>query len=137
MVENKENNKKKYFYAKGTNKKSIATVRLYKGKGDNLINNKKYPNEFKNEYIVSILNKSFILTGTEDKFHFTSRLKGGGVIGQINALSLAISRSLALADDNYRKTLSQNGLLRRDPRMVERKKFSKVKARKSHQFSKR
>ncbi|MCL4392938.1 30S ribosomal protein S9 [Patescibacteria group bacterium] len=137
MVEKKESNKKKYFYAKGTNKNATANVRLYKGKGNSLINNRKYPDDFSDEYIQSILSKPFILTGTEGEIYFTSRVKGGGIIGQMKALSLAISRSLSLMEDNYRKTLSQNGLLRRDPRMVERKKINKVKSRKAHQFSKR
>lgn len=137
MVEKKKENKKKYFYARGTDKKASANVRLYKGKGESLINNKKYPDEFKNNYIRFLLNKAFIATGTEGEFYFTSMIHGGGIVSQYDALSLAISRALSLVDVKYKKTLSQNELLRRDPRMVERKKINKVKSRKAHQFSKR
>ncbi len=127
-----------YYYATGTNKTSTATIRLFSGKGETLINNKSLSSYASSkEMMNSILDKPFILTGTKDNFYFSAKTKGGGYVSQLKAISLAISRALSKINDEYKKTLAQYNLLRRDPRMVERKKYYKVKSRKAPQYSKR
>jgi small subunit ribosomal protein S9 len=84
-----------------------------------------------------IVNQPFEITSTENKFDVSVVLDGGGYKGQAEALRLAISRALISYDSELRKPLKEKGLLRRDPRMVERKKAGQPKARKRFQFSKR
>lgn len=129
--------KDNYYYALGRNKTSVATVRLYSGKGDTLINGKMFEEYYTDLFSKYTILKPFTLTGTQDTFYFTVKSKGGGINSQIKAISLAISRALSKINPEYKTTLSKNEMLKRDPRMVERKKYYRVKARKSPQFSKR
>ena len=128
--------KSKYYYSKGTNKTSVSTARVYLGKGESTINGKPFK-DFSDLYSKSIIDKPFILTGTKESSYFTVKSSGGGIYSQIKASVLALSRAISKIDESYKSTLSKNGLLKRDPRMVERKKYYRVKARKSPQFSKR
>ena len=83
------------------------------------------------------LNQPFILTQTNGKYDIKASIIGGGSNGQVEALRLAISKALCEIDNEFRRILKPKGLLTRDPRMVERKKFGQKKARKKFQFSKR
>ena len=84
-----------------------------------------------------VVDQPFILTDNVGKFDFNANLDGGGIKGQAEALRLAISRALVELNEEYRPVLKEHGLMRRDPRMVERKKPGRPKARKRFQFSKR
>ena len=129
--------KKNYYYALGRNKTSVSTVRLYSGKGETTINGKNFEEYYTDLFSKYTILRPFTLTGTQGDFYFTVKSKGGGIYSQIKATSLAISRALSKINDEYKSTLSKNEMLKRDPRMVERKKYFRVKARKSPQFSKR
>jgi small subunit ribosomal protein S9 len=128
---------KKYFYAKGRRKNAIATVRLYEGKGENTIDGKEIKKIYGSKTELKRLYLPFEVTDTVNKFYFSAHAIGGGKSGQLDALKLAISRSLLKVDKNFRKPLKKEKLLTRDPRMVERKKPGFKKARKKEQYSKR
>ncbi len=121
----------------GRRKKAVARVYLKEGKGKILINNKDFTEYFPTLTLQYAVNQPFTLTSTEGKYDVQLTLDGGGPKGQAEASRLAISRALIKVDKDFRSTLKTNGLLRRDPRMVERKKPGQPKARKKFQFSKR
>lgn len=123
--------------ALGRRKKAIARVYLQDGKGEITINNRDLSDYFSTSILQYVVKQPFILTGTDSKYDLKVNLDGGGITGQAEALSLAIARALIKIDPDYRGVLKSNGLLRRDPRMVERKKPGQKKARKKFQFSKR
>ncbi|MDT8393862.1 MAG: 30S ribosomal protein S9 [Bacteroidales bacterium] len=123
--------------ALGRRKKAIARVYLQDGKGEITINNRDLSDYFSTSILQYVVKQPFILTGTDSKYDLKVNLDGGGITGQAEALSLAIARALIKIDPEYRGVLKSNGLLRRDPRMVERKKPGQKKARKKFQFSKR
>jgi len=126
----------------GRRKKSVARVYLKPGEGKVIANGKPIEEFFaadpffKQRAAVAVY-KSFEVTGTMNKFDVYVNLKGGGVTGQIDALRLGISRALLKVDGDFRRTLRKEGLLTRDSRMVERKKYGYKKARRSEQYSKR
>jgi len=125
----------------GRRKTAIARLRLESGSGNFLVNGKDYKEYFTTEIMQYIVDQPFILTDNVGKFDIKANLDGGGVKGQAEALRLAISRALVELNEEYRPILKEQGLMRRDPRMVERKKPRKKpgqpKARKRFQFSKR
>lgn len=123
--------------ALGRRKKAIARVYLQDGKGEITINNRDLSDYFSTSILQYVVKQPFILTGTDSKYDLKVNLDGGGITGQAEALSLAIARALIKIDPEYRGVLKSKGLLRRDPRMVERKKPGQKKARKKFQFSKR
>lgn len=128
------------FYGTGRRKTAVARVYLKSGSGKITINDKVYPS-FK-EYLKSGVleietNLPFVVTNTLNQFDIFCRVNGGGLEGQAGALRLGISRALLTFNENLRAPLRANDLLTRDPRMVERKKYGKRKARKSPQYSKR
>ncbi len=128
------------FYGTGRRKTAIARVYLRPGKGTIIINDKEYASfeeYFKSEYLSIETNKPFVVTNTINQFNVFCRLEGGGLAGQAGALKLGISRALLSLNEDLRKTLRENDLLTRDPRMVESKKYGKKKSRKSSQYSKR
>ncbi len=127
----------KYYYALGRRKEAVATVRLYEGKGKNLINGKDINEVYVSPMSKKVLSIPFEITATEGKFYYTVKTMGGGKIGQLGALKMAIARALVKFDPTLRAKLKPYGLLTRDPRMVERKKTGLRKARKSPQYSKR
>ena len=128
---------KPYFYGTGRRKKSVARVRLYPGTGTVTINGRDIDDYFGLETLKLIVNHPFALTSTEGKFHVVCTAPGGGISGQAGAIRHGISRALLLADDSYRTLLKKEGLLTRDPRMKERKKYGLKAARRASQFSKR
>ncbi len=123
--------------ALGRRKKAIARIYLKEGKGEIIINKREYKEYFSTSILQYVVQQPFLLTNTESKYDLHVNLDGGGITGQAEALRLAISRALIKIDPEYRPVLKANGLLRRDPRMVERKKPGQKKARKKFQFSKR
>ncbi len=125
-------------YATGRRKTSVARVFLTpNGKGDFLVNKKK-STEYFPKYFLLALEESFKVTGTTGKFDVYVTVKGGGMTGQAQAIRHGIARALDKYDrDQFHVALKQSGLLTRDDRMVERKKFGLRKARKSGQYSKR
>ncbi|MAB84479.1 MAG: 30S ribosomal protein S9 [Cryomorphaceae bacterium] len=124
-------------HAIGRRKTSIARVYLKKGKGKILVNNRDLSNYFATAMLQYKVNQPFALTDTLGKYDVKVSVVGGGVTGQAEAIRLGISRALLILNPDFRATLKPDGLMTRDPRMVERKKFGQKKARKRFQFSKR
>ena len=128
---------KPYFYGTGRRKKSVARVRLLPGSGNVTINGRDIDDYFGLETMKLVVNQPFGVTATEGKFDVICIVKGGGFSGQAGAIRHGISRALLLADETYRPALKKAGLLTRDPRMKERKKYGLKAARRAPQFSKR
>lgn len=124
-------------YGTGRRKNAIARVWIKMGKGNFQINNKKIEDYFPRETLRMLINKPFAVTSNLDKYDVFCTVKGGGHSGQAGAVQLGISRALDKFDNQFHVLLRKNGLLTRDVRVVERKKYGKHKARKSTQFSKR
>ena len=121
----------------GRRKTSVARVFISKGKGNVTVNKKKYTDYFTTATLQYKIIQPFSLTELKDSFDLKVTVKGGGITGQAEAIRLAISRALCKIDAENRLLLKPEGLMTRDPRMVERKKFGQKKARKKFQFSKR
>ncbi len=121
----------------GRRKAAVARIYVNSGKGQITINNKDYTEYFPFETLQYIVKQPLLLTEQEGKFDIKVNLYGGGIKGQAEALRLAISRAMIKMDPEARPVLKSNGLLTRDPRVVERKKPGRPKARKRFQFSKR
>ena len=121
----------------GRRKTSIARVYLKEGKGNIVINKKDFKEYFPIATLQYVVNQPFEITETTGKYDVQVNLDGGGIRGQAEALRLAISKALVEINPEFRPPLKAKGLMRRDPRMVERKKFGQKKARKKFQFSKR
>jgi small subunit ribosomal protein S9 len=121
----------------GRRKTAVARVYLSEGKGEITVNKKKVNEYFTTGPLLYKINQALILTGNEDRFDINVNVFGGGITGQAEAIRLALSRAMCELDPENRVTLKPEGLLTRDPRMVERKKFGQKKARKKFQFSKR
>ena len=128
---------KPYFYGTGRRKKSVARVRLYPGTGVVTINGRDVDDYFGLETLKLIVNQPFGVTETMGKFDVVANVNGGGISGQAGAIRHGIARALLLADDSFRGALKAAGLLTRDPRMKERKKYGLKAARRAPQFSKR
>jgi small subunit ribosomal protein S9 len=107
------------------------------GKGQIKINGRALTDYFPSEILQIVVNQPFALTNTLGSFDVTANVDGGGIKGQAEALRMAISRALQTQDAELRSPLKKEGFLTRDPRMVERKKPGRAKARKRFQFSKR
>jgi small subunit ribosomal protein S9 len=123
--------------ALGRRKTAIARVYLKPGNGTITVNKRTVENYFPVATLQYVVRQPLNLTNNIDKLDVDARLSGGGTNGQAEALRLGISRALIEMDPSYRPVLKALGLLRRDPRMVERKKPGQKKARKKFQFSKR
>ncbi|MBR4116734.1 MAG: 30S ribosomal protein S9 [Clostridia bacterium] len=126
-----------YFYGTGRRKSSVARVRVYNGTGKITINDRDIDDYFGLETLKLIVRQPLNLTGTADKFDIVCRVAGGGVTGQAGAIRHGISRALLQFDAELRPELKKAGLLTRDPRMKERKKYGLKGARRAPQFSKR
>lgn len=129
-------------HAVGRRKEAVARVYLKKGKGAIIVNGRPAEEYFSaepyiKERLQQIVLKPFEVTGTLGKFDVKAHLDGGGVTGQLEALRLGIARALLGVDESFRPILRAQGLLTRDPRMVERKKYGLHKARREEQYSKR
>ena len=121
----------------GRRKTSVARIFLGKGKGKITVNKKDYTDYFPTPTLQYKIQQPFALTETEGNYDLKVTVVGGGTNGQAEAVRLAISRALCQINEEHRLVLKPEGLLTRDPRMVERKKFGQKKARKKFQFSKR
>jgi len=121
----------------GRRKTAVARVYMSEGKGKATINGKDLNDYFTTDTLRYKVNQPFMLTENVEKFDIKVNVFGGGITGQAEAIRLAISRALCELDAENRLVLKPEGLLTRDPRMVERKKFGQKKARKKFQFSKR
>ncbi len=123
--------------ATGRRKKSIARVRLLPGTGKYTVNGREMGEYLQRDTLLLVAKQPFELTNTGDKYDVIVRVVGGGVSGQAGAICHGIARALVKASETYKKELKDAGLLTRDPRMKERKKYGLKKARKASQFSKR
>ena len=128
---------KPYFYGTGRRKSSVARVRLYPGTGVVTINGRDIDDYFGRETMKLIINQPFQVTETAGKFDIVANVRGGGFSGQAGAIRHGAARALLLADETFRASLKKAGLLTRDPRMKERKKYGLKAARRAPQFSKR
>ena len=126
-----------YFYGTGRRKKSVARVRLYPGTGSITINGRSIDDYFGLETMKLIVNQPFGVTETVGKFDIVCLVRGGGFSGQAGAIRHGVARALLVADEAYKPLLKKAGLLTRDPRMKERKKYGLKAARRAPQFSKR
>tara|TARA_B100000609_G_C16993664_1_gene320000 strand:+ start:264 stop:650 length:387 start_codon:yes stop_codon:yes gene_type:complete len=127
----------KSYNSTGRRKNAIAQVRLTPGKGMITVNNEVFEKYFDIEINRVLLRKPFKVTETEGQFDVRVTVCGGGKSGQTGAVQLGIARALVEYDEELRSRLRTEGMLTRDPRMVERKKYGQKKARKRFQFSKR
>ncbi len=121
----------------GRRKTAVARAYLSKGKGNITINKRELTNYFTTGTLQYKVMQPLVLTDNAKTYDISVNVFGGGVTGQAEAIRLAITRALVSIDEEYRAVLKPEGLLTRDPRMVERKKFGQKKARKKFQFSKR
>ncbi len=121
----------------GRRKTAVARIYMKPGNGQITVNNKDYKEYFPTGILQYVVNQPFAITNNEGKYDVKVNLDGGGVKGQAEALRLAISKALVEINPEFRPPLKEKGLMRRDPRMVERKKPGQKKARKKFQFSKR
>ena len=125
------------FQGTGRRKESIARVRLMAGKGEVTVNGKKLDEYFGSDILKVIVNQPFAVTNTVAKYDVVVKVVGGGLTGQAGPIRHGIARALNEANSEFRPALKAAGLLTRDPRMKERKKYGMKKARKAPQFSKR
>ena len=121
----------------GRRNSSVARIYLKTGKGKITINNRDYKDYFSTGVLQYKVNQPFELTNTVAKYDVNVNVVGGGTNGQVEAVRLAISRALVEINPDHKPLLKEEGLMTRDPRMVERKKPGQPKARKKFQFSKR
>jgi small subunit ribosomal protein S9 len=121
----------------GRRKDAVARLYLSEGKGKFTINKREYTEYFPTGTLQYKINQPFEITETAGKYDVKVNVFGGGITGQAEAVRLAISKALIEIDPDYKPALKAEGLTTRDPRMVERKKFGRKKARKKEQFSKR
>lgn len=130
--------KEKYFEGIGRRKTATARVRVYSGDKASNINGAALDTYFAGTpSAVDAVMKSFRVTDLDGKYYFTAIVNGGGLSSQADAVSLGLARALYSMDDSLKSSLRKAGLVTRDPREVERKKYHQLKARKKPQFSKR
>ncbi len=121
----------------GRRKTAVARIYLSEGSGNITVNKRDLNDYFTTATLQYKVKQALSLTGNEDKFDVKVNVYGGGVTGQAEAVRMAIARAICEVDAENRAIVKPEGLLTRDPRMVERKKFGQKKARKRFQFSKR
>jgi small subunit ribosomal protein S9 len=121
----------------GRRKTAVARIYMKKGSGNITVNGRDYKEYFPLATLQYVVTQPLVLAEVEGQYDIKANMDGGGTAGQAEALRLAISRALVEINPEYRPVLKVKGLLRRDPRMVERKKPGQPKARKRFQFSKR
>ena len=129
--------KNEKWLATGRRKSSIARVELKKGKGSFLVNGRDFNEFFNRETQKMIIKKPLELLELNNQYDISVNVTGGGASGQAGAVRLGISRALEKINADYRPILKSNGMLTRDSRQVERKKYGQPGARKKFQFSKR
>lgn len=128
----------KYTEGIGRRKTSTSRVRIYKGDKVSTVNGQTVEEYFSSrDDALKVVNRPLIVTGLEGKYYFTSKVSGGGITGQLEAVRLGLARALYKMDPELKSVLRTEDLVTRDPRAVERKKYHHLKARKKPQFSKR
>ncbi len=125
------------FSATGRRKEAVVRAILKPGKGKFTVNGKDIVDHLCRETLVAHAREALQVTENENTYDIHCTAKGGGIRGQAGAIRLAVARALLAVDENNRSVLRKHGLLTRDPREVERKKYGQPKARKRFQFSKR
>ncbi|MAD58975.1 MAG: 30S ribosomal protein S9 [Flammeovirgaceae bacterium] len=126
-----------YISSVGRRKTSVARLYMKPGKGSFKINNSDLDKYFSSELLRLIVEQPLKSVDAIDKFDFKVNIHGGGLKGQAEAIRLAVSRALVKNDEENRPALKKEGFLTRDPRMVERKKYGRRKARRAFQWVKR
>ena len=126
-----------YFSGTGRRKTSVARVRLLSGEGEVVVNGRSLEEHFGNAVSLTDITLPFRVTGTEGRFNAMIRVEGGGYHGQAGAIRHGIARAILASDADARVPLRQAGLLTRDPRMKERKKYGLKRARKAPQYTTR
>lgn len=121
----------------GRRKTSTARLYIESGKGNFIVNDQPIEDYFKTEARLNVAKLPIVITELEGNYDIKVTVRGGGVTGQAGAVSLALARALDDHNEDIHSTLKEHGLLTRDDRMVERKKYGQPKARKKFQFSKR
>lgn len=127
----------RYVEAVGRRKTSSARVRLYPGTGDIVVNDRPMNDYFGRGTEILLLTRPLRVTDTANSYNISIQVTGGGTSGQAGAVSQGLARALCLADQNLRSVLKANGLLARDARAKERKKYGLKRARKAPQYTKR
>ena len=126
-----------YYYAIGKRKTSVAQVRLYTDSGANQVNGKPLEEFFPWDSWQQLIEQPMDVTGTHGQFRIVAKIRGGGVVSQAGALRHGIARALQIADPSLRTPLKRAGLLTRDAREKERKKYGLARARKAKQWTTR
>lgn len=121
----------------GRRKTSVARIYLTSGKGEITVNHRDYKDYFSSDILQTIINQPFTTIQAVGSYDVKINVAGGGTTGQAEAVRMAIARALCEVNAEFRPVLKKEGFLTRDPRMVERKKYGRRKARKRFQFSKR
>ena len=121
----------------GRRKTSVARIYAKPGNGTISINKREFQDYFPSDILQLIVKQPLDVVSSDGQYDISVNVKGGGLKGQAEAIRLAISRALSQIDQENRPPLKKEGFLRRDPRMVERKKYGRRKARRRFQFSKR
>lgn len=121
----------------GRRKASVARIYMSKGKGNVTVNGRDFKQYFNTAILHHKVEQPFNITETAGQWDVSATVNGGGINGQAEAVRLGISRALVMVNEEYKPALRAQGLVTRDPRMVERKKPGQKKARKRFQFSKR
>ncbi len=126
-----------YIWGTGRRKTATARVRIKPGTGKFLVNGREFEVFFCTDDTRRVALQPLVATETRNNYDIWVNVAGGGIIGQAGAVSLGVARALLTENENFEKVLRDNGLLTRDSRKVERKKYGRHKARRSTQFSKR
>ena len=126
-----------YYYALGKRKTSVAQVRLYTDSGADQVNGKPLDEVFPWDSWQQLIAQPFDVTNSRGQFRISAKIRGGGVVSQAGALRHGIARALQIADPSMRAPLKRAGLLTRDAREKERKKYGLARARKAKQWTKR
>jgi small subunit ribosomal protein S9 len=128
---------REYSYGTGRRKTAVARVRVLAGNGSIVVNGRPFQEFFPSLALQNVVLEPFKVTGTIGKLDATVKVEGGGVMGQAGALRHGIARALVKSDEGLRSVLRQHGLLTRDSRIKERKKYGLKRARKAPQYTKR
>ncbi|MDD5590942.1 MAG: 30S ribosomal protein S9 [Dehalococcoidales bacterium] len=126
-----------YFYGTGRRKTATARVRLMPGEGAIIVNNMPYEERFPRFEHRRIIQQPLLVTESLGRYNVVVKVEGGGISGQVGAISHGIARALSKSDERLRSVLRQGGLLTRDSRVKERKKVGLKRARKAPQYTKR
>lgn len=127
----------RYLFSTGRRKTAVANIRLFEGKGENVVNKKPFDTYFSHGFLREEALQAFRFAGLQGQYYFTATVNGGGIKAQAQAVRHGIAQSLAGLGDEIRRVLKKNGLLTRDPREKERKKPGLRRARRAPQWAKR